>query len=76
MNAPAAAELVAAFRARRCYVCGAPASVVCPGDDGEYSEGETCGSVIRERVPDINICLDHAIWPWKPKGRRRRCLTT
>lgn len=74
MNGPAAADLIAAFRARRCYVCGAPAAVVCPGAEAEYSESVSCSSVVKEAVPDINICLDHAapFWPWKPKRRRRR----
>jgi hypothetical protein len=56
------AALTAAFRARRCNICGAPAVSVAPGSDD---------------IPDRNFCLEHAM-PVKtvitaqPVGRRRK----
>ena len=84
MNNPGQAALAAAFAARRCAICGAPANVVCPGSEAEYADSITTTSestrrnvkLITAAVADINLCLPHAAerWPWRAeKPRKRSC---
>lgn len=76
-----AAQLAARNALRRCIVCGGEATVVCPGQEAEYSLRITStrdGGKRRHNVlvvpekPDLNLCLAHAAerWPWRSHKRR------
>jgi hypothetical protein len=50
------AELAASFTVRRCKFCGAPATVVVPGDLAVRE----MGIVLKRAKPDRNLCGFHA----------------
>jgi hypothetical protein len=79
MKAPDEATLMAMSLARRCIVCGAEATVTCPGADeiramvatrtanGGYRKRVEIVSAARE---DIDLCLADAAkrWPWRSEA--------
>lgn len=77
-----AAQLAAQNALRRCIVCGGEATVVCPGQEAEYSLRITStreGGQRRHNVlvvpekPDLNLCLAHAAGPGaRTSGARRK----
>jgi hypothetical protein len=80
------AELEARFYARRCYICGAQADVLKPGEEATWKEvvsHRKDGSTVRymrrvkPAVADVNLCLNDAARRWgvvrrEAKVRKRR----
>lgn len=70
---PSMEILAAAFDARRCVVCGQPASIVRVGSDAVYLEeirslagGKTVRRhrLVAAAVDDVNLCLADAAGRW------------